>query len=1072
MSFYLPPNALNVSNGGTGLRTVGTIGQVLGVTPQGELGYISIPGSAGGTVTSVSLAAPPLFTVTNTPVLVSGTLTLAYTPGQSLPITSGGTGLLSVGAPGQVLKTNGLGTAMEWATPATPGTGTVTSVGVIPPSFLTASPAITSNGNITLAYNTGVALPFSSGGTGLTVGGGVGTFLQGTGTNSAPAWQVLNDTTTTSGAYFGGGENKGLVLVSGTQIGKFDATTEFIRLLATTSSVLEIGSTADFDNRLFISFSTTDTFYRIGNNTATNKTIRFENEITLPTLKPLATAYGGTGLITVGGAFQILRTNATSTGLEWTTIPSAVTSVGIIPPSFLTATAPVTSNGNITLAYNTGVPLPVSNGGTGLTVGGAIGTFLQGTGTGSDPAWQVLNDTVTTSGAYIGGGSNKGLVLVPGTQIGKFDGDTEFIRLLATVSSVLEIGSTLDFNNRLFISSSTADTFYRIGNNAALANKKIQFENEITLPATKPLLPEYGGTGITTDGAAGQVLTTVTPGNLQWLAVPGVTSNFTDITVDSGATFAGGLFKTFTNLEGIQIGRFNGDITLVRQMAPVESVIEIGTTTDPGDVMGIRVSNANAFYAIGSPLTLLTKTIKFENEITLPATKPLAPAYGGTGITVNGVAGQVLTTTSPGVLEWAAVPTVTSNFTDITVDSGAAFTGGADTTFPNTEGVKIGKFGALLTQIKIVNQVAATLMRETNTGKSFRTAIGSLIGATNLTLSVTDDSFNFFPIYTISPIHIVRNGNKASRDVNNIDHALELRNAENDGSAVLAGYDGTNDVGYITCGNPSTAKTLQLQSAGGLVVIPTGGLQVGGGLTTDGLSVNLAVGNFSNLARRTANEASDQHNLKLRSSIGDFGLQMGADSLNNCGYIQSTGPGNTNPFYVNYRNDGLTFCANVRSKSLGLSGRWDSWTALTNPGADPNNGTWQMDYYVFGSLCFIRMSGFMEPNTGFLGPINFLRMRLPFNALNEQQSCGGLSMQYNFTNYTNPIEARIEFNEPGVLRFQSGGGAQFGQQVEIAASIGIIPSPTRTCNGVSFTYKIDPNIDTTTITGPTNPQTH
>lgn len=44
----------------------------------------------GGTVTSVALAAPALFTVTGSPVTTSGTLTLSYS-GSALPIANGGT---------------------------------------------------------------------------------------------------------------------------------------------------------------------------------------------------------------------------------------------------------------------------------------------------------------------------------------------------------------------------------------------------------------------------------------------------------------------------------------------------------------------------------------------------------------------------------------------------------------------------------------------------------------------------------------------------------------------------------------------------------------------------------------------------------------------------------------------------------------------------------------------------------------------------------------------------------------------------------------------------------------------
>jgi len=85
-----------------------------------------------GTVSSVGLAAPALFTVTNSPVTGSGTLTLSYS-GTALPAVNGGTGIASYAigdllyasttsalakladvATGSVLLSGGLNTAPLW----------------------------------------------------------------------------------------------------------------------------------------------------------------------------------------------------------------------------------------------------------------------------------------------------------------------------------------------------------------------------------------------------------------------------------------------------------------------------------------------------------------------------------------------------------------------------------------------------------------------------------------------------------------------------------------------------------------------------------------------------------------------------------------------------------------------------------------------------------------------------------------------------------------------------------------------------------------------------------------------
>jgi hypothetical protein len=77
--------------------------------------------SGSGTVTSVGLTAPALFTVTGSPVTGAGTLALTYS-GTALPAANGGTGLTAPGANGNVLTSNGT----AWV--SSPGAGGVSSI--------------------------------------------------------------------------------------------------------------------------------------------------------------------------------------------------------------------------------------------------------------------------------------------------------------------------------------------------------------------------------------------------------------------------------------------------------------------------------------------------------------------------------------------------------------------------------------------------------------------------------------------------------------------------------------------------------------------------------------------------------------------------------------------------------------------------------------------------------------------------------------------------------------------------------------------------------------------------------
>jgi hypothetical protein len=76
-------------------------------------------------VTSVGLSAPAVFTVTNSPVTGSGTLTLAYS-GTALPAANGGTGLTAVGTAGNVLTSDGTAwVSSPVSVPSSGGVGTL-----------------------------------------------------------------------------------------------------------------------------------------------------------------------------------------------------------------------------------------------------------------------------------------------------------------------------------------------------------------------------------------------------------------------------------------------------------------------------------------------------------------------------------------------------------------------------------------------------------------------------------------------------------------------------------------------------------------------------------------------------------------------------------------------------------------------------------------------------------------------------------------------------------------------------------------------------------------------------------
>ena len=82
-------------------------------------GTWATPSTGGtGTVTSVGLTAPSIFTITGSPVTTSGTLAIAYS-GTALPVLNGGTGSTSLAA-NNVLLGNGT-SALQTVSPSTSG---------------------------------------------------------------------------------------------------------------------------------------------------------------------------------------------------------------------------------------------------------------------------------------------------------------------------------------------------------------------------------------------------------------------------------------------------------------------------------------------------------------------------------------------------------------------------------------------------------------------------------------------------------------------------------------------------------------------------------------------------------------------------------------------------------------------------------------------------------------------------------------------------------------------------------------------------------------------------------------
>jgi len=243
---------------------------------------------------------------------------------------------LPIGTDGQILVADSTTTeGVKWFTST--GSGTVTSVGISPPAFLTAGSPVTSAGNITLTYS-GTAIPITSGGTGLTALGTAGQVLQVNAGGTALEY----------GTPVGVGDVVGPASSVNAQIALYSGTTGKLIQAATTTGMVKATSGV------------------------------------------IAAAVAGTDYVAPGGA---LGTPSSGTLTNTTGLPISTGVAGLgtgiataLGQSVGTAGAPVLFNGALgtptsgTLTNATGLPISTGVSGLGTGVATALGLTVGTTG--------------------------------------------------------------------------------------------------------------------------------------------------------------------------------------------------------------------------------------------------------------------------------------------------------------------------------------------------------------------------------------------------------------------------------------------------------------------------------------------------------------------------------------------------------------------------------------------------------------------------------------------------------------------------------------------------------------------
>ncbi len=399
--------------------------------------------------------------------------------------------------------------------------------------------------------------------------------------------------------------------------------------------------------------------------------------VTLPAVFPVS--QGGTGR-TILTTYGVLigegsrPVNVTAPGTDGQALIAATG----LDPKFATISStggtmsfsfgPNSLNMDINLSGSTAFgPIPVSNGGTGRTVLTAYGVLI---GEGSLPV------RVTAAGT-------DGQALIAATGL-----DPQF----ATISST---GGTLAFlpgPNSLNIEASFSSSYF---NGFPPANGGT---GQTVLTAYGVLIGEGSkDVNVTAPGTDGQIFLGATGADPAFATIsstggtimftPGPNTLAIDVNVSNGGfvipVSKGGTGQTTLTLYGVLIGE--GSQPIHATAAGTDGQILIGSSTgDPGFATVSSTGNTILFTPGNNSLNLETNLSSYFSPLQVPNggtgetffSPPFAVICGGTTstspwqtVSSTGIAGQVLTSNGPGLLPSFQTSTVSSAFTQVSVQS-------------------------------------------------------------------------------------------------------------------------------------------------------------------------------------------------------------------------------------------------------------------------------------------------------------------------------------------------------------------------------------------------------------------
>ena len=427
-------------------------------------------GGGGGGVSSVGMTVPTFLSIAGSPITTSGTLAVSLS-GTALPTTSGGTGLTTLGTNGQLLTM--VSGAPAWASPAT--SGTVTSVAMTVPSFLSiAGSPITGSGTLAVTLS-GTALPILNGGTGQTT--------------ALAAFNALSPMTTAGDTLYGGVSGSAtrlgigstgnvLTVVAGVPAWVAPATSGTVTTVSVVSANGFTGSVATATTTPAITLTTSITGLLKGNGTAISAATSGTDYA--PATSGSSILYGngagGFSSVTVGTGLSFSGGNLTNA------LSGTVTSVAMTVPSFLSISgSPITGSGTLAVSLS-GTALPVANGGTGDT---------------SLTAYALLAGGTTTTGALqqVSGVGTTGQILTSNGASALPTWQTSTVKPVYQAQYINGPGAT-DSNTQLLLTFDSGTTIIDYGFNA-LASGSWTLGGSATVDATHV---KFGAGALDLDG--------------------------------------------------------------------------------------------------------------------------------------------------------------------------------------------------------------------------------------------------------------------------------------------------------------------------------------------------------------------------------------------------------------------------------------------------------------------------------------------------------------------------------------------------------------------------------------------